>query len=614
MFVGHALGCRIKAMLSRSLLRRGIVAPPALACATGIPGANNCAPSKQDFKQARDAYQRGVKLESAKRLEEAFTQLDKASSLVPQSLQFLTAREMVKAQLVFDHVERGNVLLAAHQEAQAAAAFRSALQLDPENQFAQQRLRDALQLPLAATGVPEIVVDSPELRLLPGARRATFHYRGDVRGLFQELASAYGLTATFDESVTPRQVRFFLEDVDFFTALRLACQSTKNMWTALSGQQVLIAADSAENHRQLDRMSLRTFAMPAHTTSQEVNDLITAMRHMFDLKFVTPGQTANIIEVRAPQPVIEELTQLLDQLSAERPQVVLEVNVYEINHNLTRDMGVHVPNQFQLFNIPVAALAGLGGQNIQDLINQLIASGGINQAGSTAISALLAQLGGQGSSVFNQPLATFGGGLTFSGLSLDQFTATLSLNESWVRNLEHVTLRASQGNDATLHLGTRFPVLNGTYAPLANSAAISKVLGNQSYVAPFPSVSYEDLGLNIKAKAVIHPQGDVSLALELQERSLTGQSANGVPVISNREYNGSMNLRDGEPAVIAGELSTNDQHSLTGIPGLGGLPVLNQVMVNNTREVDDDELLIVITPHVVASRVPGTSEIWLSEK
>jgi hypothetical protein len=42
--------------------------------------------------------------------------------------------------------------------------------------------------------------------------------------------------------------------------------------------------------------------------------------------------------------------------------------------------------------------------------------------------------------------------------------------------------------------------------------------------------------------------------------------------------------------------------------------VLNQVMVNNTREVDDDELLIVITPHVVASRVPGTSEIWLSEK
>ena len=39
------------------------------------------------------------------------------------------------------------------------------------------------------------------------------------------------------------------------------------------------------------------------------------------------------------------------------------------------------PNTFNLYNIPAAALAGLGGQNIQQLINQLISSGGINQAG-----------------------------------------------------------------------------------------------------------------------------------------------------------------------------------------------------------------------------------------
>ena len=81
------------------------------------------------------------------------------------------------------------------------------------------------------------------------------------------------------------------------------------------------------------------------------------------------------------------------------------------------------------------------------------------------------------------------------------------------------------------------------------------VLGNQSYQAPFPSVSYEDLGLNVKAKPTIHGNGDVSLQLELQVRSLTGQSANGVPVISNQEYKGSINLQDGEPAVVAGEVT-----------------------------------------------------------
>ena len=96
---------------------------------------------------------------------------------------------------------------------------------------------------------------------------------------------------------------------------------------------------------------------------------------------------------------------------------MLDVRVYQINHTLMRNLGLQIPNQFQLFNIPAAALLALGGQNIQSLINQLIASGGINQANSQGISALLAQLQGQqsSSSVFSQPVATFGNGTTLMG-------------------------------------------------------------------------------------------------------------------------------------------------------------------------------------------------------
>jgi len=175
-------------------------------------------------------------------------------------------------------------------------------------------------------------------------------------------------------------------------------------------------------------------------------------------------------------------------------------------------------------------------------------------------------------------------------------------------------MRASQGNDATFHLGERYPVLNASYAPIFNSPQISQVLGNQTYVPPFPSVSYEDLGLNVKAKPVIHGDGSVSLDLELQVRSLTGQSNNGVPIISNREYKGSINLKDGEPAVVAGEVSRTDTLSMSGIPGLGFLPVLNQAMVTNTKESDSDELMIVITPHVLANFNRTTPEIWLGGK
>jgi type II secretory pathway component GspD/PulD (secretin) len=418
----------------------------------------------------------------------------------------------------------------------------------------------------------------------------------------------------FDDSVQAKQVRFNLDDVDFFTALKLACQVTKTMWAALDSHQMLIAADNVENHKQFDRMSLRTFILPAHSAPQEVTDLVTTLRNMFDLRFISSGLTADTLEVRGPQPIVEACAQLLEQLRSDRPQVMFDVQVFQINHQLTRNIGVHVPNTFNLFNIPAAALAGLGGQSIQDLINQLIASGGINQAGSSGLAGLLAQLTGQQNSIFSQPLATFGGGLTFMGLSLDQFSANLSVNESWVRSLENMNMRASQGNDATFHLGERFPILNASYAPIYNSPQISAVLGNQTYVPPFPSVSYEDLGLNFKAKPTVHGDGSVSVQLELQVRSLTGQSDNGVPVISNREYKGSITLKDGEPAVVAGEISQTDTLSMSGIPGLGFLPGLNQAMVNNTKKTNTDELMIVITPHVLSNTNRVSQEIWVTAK
>jgi Flp pilus assembly secretin CpaC len=104
----------------------------------------------------------------------------------------------------------------------------------------------------------------------------------------------------------------------------------------------------------------------------------------------------------------------------------------------------------------------------------------------------------------------------------------------------------------------------------------------------------------------------VSLKLSLQVRSLTGSSANGVPVISNEEYEGSIRLRDGEPAVIAGQITTNDEYSMAGIPGLQFLPGLNQALADNNRMKEEDELLIVITPHVVANHSRSTDAIWVT--
>ena len=589
---------------------------PPVSCANGLVGGINCIPTKKDLKDSREAFDHGVKLHNKQRLEEAFVQFDEAARLNPQNVEYLAAREAVKAKLVFQHIESGNLLLLQDARLRAAAEFKAAADLDPENKFAHERLQEATReaAPVLSQASLLPALESTEIHLQPTESRATFHFSGDTHSLFTQLASAYSLRVQFDDSVPSRPVVFNVDDVDFFTALKLACRVSKTMWAALDTTQVFIAADTPENHKRYDRMLLQTFLLPAHSTPQEATELITTMRNMFELRFVSSGQTANTVEVRGPAPAVRACATLMEQLGNPRPQVMFDIRVFQISHQLTRNIGVHIPNTFNLYNIPAAALAGLGGQSIQQLINQLISSGGINQLGNTALSGLLSQLGGQQNSIFSQPLATFGGGLTFMGLSLDQFSAALSVNESWVRSLENMSIRAGQGSDASFHLGERFPILNASYAPIFNSPQISAVLGNQSYIPPFPSVSYEDLGLNVKVKPTVHGDGSVTLQLEMQVRSLTGQSDNGVPVISNREYKGSITLKDGEPAFVAGEISRTDTLSMSGIPGLGAVPGLNQAMVSNSKQENQDELMIAITPHVLANFERTTPPIWISER
>lgn len=585
---------------------------PLVPCPQGSSGAVSCDPSKKELKDAGAAFALGLKLQRQKKLDEAFDHFETAARLAPKDVDYVTARELTRQQIVFEHLERGNTEMLQGRQIEALAEFRGALHLDPQNEFAQQRLRDALgEWAPKTRAAPQVVDDPGEIRVVPDSAQADFHYRGDGRGLLTQIASAFGVTATFDESVVSRGIRFDLGQADFYTAMAAACQMTHTFWTPLDHKQILVAAESAQNHRQFDRMALRTFYLPGVTTPQELNDVVNMLRSLLEIRLVNPQPRSSTIVVRAPRNLLDAATRLVEGLGDSRPQVMLDVHVYQISHSLTRNMGLQIPSNFKLFNIPAGALAALGGQNIQDLINQLIAGGGINQTNSEALSGLLAQLQGQQNSIFSQPVATFGNGLTLMGLSLGTAGAQLSLNESTVKSLEHATLRVAQGNDATFRVGSRFPIINASFAPVFNTPAIASVIQNDSFQAPFPSFTYEDIGLSIKAKPLVSGNSDVGLQLEIQFRSLTGQSINGVPVISNREYKGSINLMDGEPAVVAGSVSNSEQHSLSGIPGLGAVPGLNQAMVNNSKQTSEDELLIVITPRVVSREQNQNAEVWV---
>jgi len=575
-----------------------------------------CDPSKADLKRAEAAFSKGLKLEKEKQIEEAYDEFDTAARLAPRNVNYITALAVTREERVSDLLKRGNTDLEVGHQIEAQAEFRTALTLDPDNEFAKQRLQDSMSEWAPKTKRQLRTLENVGIiQVFPSDAQHDFHFRGDSRVLLTQVASAYGVSAQFDDSVVTRRVHFDLDSVDFYTAMRAAGEVTNTFWTPLSDKEVFIARESPESHRQYDRMGLRTFQLEGSPSREEVLQMTNLMRVIFEIRFVQQQADKGILTVRAPMAVLDAATEFLESFGRGRPQVLLDISVYDIDHQFARDLGLHLPNNFNLFNIPTAALAGLaglaGGSNIQSLINQLIASGGINQANSQAISGLLAQLQGQSSGIFSQPLATFGGGLTFMGLSLDHLTATLSRNESWVRLLDHAILRAGQGADATFKLGQRYPIINASFAPIFNTSAISQVLQNGSFQAPIPSFTYEDLGLNIKAKPAVTLNDDVQLDLEMQLRALAGSSENGVPVISNREYKGSINLVDGEPAIVASSVSVNEQNTLTGIPGLSQIPGLRQVGSITNKTEEDDEIMVVITPHIIDLESINSAEIWL---
>jgi len=556
------------------------------------------AEAKRDFKE-------GMKLKSAGKLDQAFRKFEQAAELDPHNLDYITAREFTRQQLVMEALERGNQAMLNHNEIVGMAEFRRAAEYDPTNDFALQRLRDSMPEELEPEPQKMRVVEqSTPIELQPSQAHHDFHFRGDAKALLTQVTQAYGVVAEFDDSVQQRRVRFDIEDVNFATAMEAATQVTKTFWVPLSSRQMLFAADNIENRRNLEHMSLRTFYLPDVSSEQQLNEMMNSLRVLLELRFIAAEKSQSTITIRAQQPIVEAAARLLESLSGGAPEVMLDMRVYEVSSSLMRQLGTALPTQFTMFNIGAGLLASLEaglGPNAQNLINQLIAGGGINQANSSAIQALLGQLQNQSNSILSSPFATFGGGLTLFGLSAGATGGTINfnLNDSTLRSLEHVTLRASQNNAATLKIGERYPIVNATFAPIYNTPAIAQVIGNASYIAPFPSFNFEDLGLVLKATPSIHGDRAVTLKLELAIRSLGTQNVNGLPIINNHEYNGIITVKDGESSVVTGLLSRMDALSLSGYPFLARVPALSYAASEHDKNGMDDELLVVITPHIV---------------
>jgi general secretion pathway protein D len=557
--------------------------------------------SKKDRQAAAQEFKRALDLQKAGQLEEALLAAGHACQLFPGNPEYMTAREALRQQAVGRHLEQGNRMAEAGNLSGAQAQFREALSMDPQNTYAQQRLHDVLPVDDPdRRRTLQLLASVDQIDLAPTPGPASIHVRGDTRSVYTQVGKIFGVTFRFDEAVTSRQLRLDLDNVDFHTAMQLIGKMSKTFWAPVSREEAIVASDTPELRRQYERQSVRTLYVGYVTTAAELNDIANILRNIFEITVVAVSPTHNTITVKAPRATVEAAASLIDNLMDVRPEILLEVQEFEFDTDEATKYGLNLPSSFVLFNIYSEIRRVLGG-DAQSIIDQLKKTGTINP--STIPVADLANLAG---SPLLSPFIFFGKGLGLTGLVVLPIVANFSETSSAVKTTERATLRALDGESATFRVGSRFPILTGSFSSLSLSA------NGRPGVTSTPQFQYQDLGLTVKAKPHYLSGGEVRLDLEFEVVGLGAASLNNIPELTNRSYKGNITVTEGEPSVIMAAVTDQEARTTTGYPGIGQLPVLSAIISSNSRQRDHNQIVVVITPHLIRKpfHETGASTIW----
>jgi general secretion pathway protein D len=561
-----------------------------LSCLIGSAAAEKVrpGPSSHDVKLAEKNFQHAIQLQKEGRIEEAFHEASTAAALVPSNLEYLTARELLRGRIAGNYIDRGNLLADIGETDEAGEQFKQALAMDPQNGYAQQRLHDVQPEDPEHEHVLQLLASVEDVNVTPNSGRQNFHVHGETRDLYEAIARAFGIGIDYDSSLTSHRVVFDVDSLDFYTAMRLAGKVTKTFWSPVSNKRVIVANDTQEMRRQLERMSLQTFRISDALTPADLTDVMNVLRSVFEVRLGSTIPAKNIITVRAPKSQMAIISAMLDELVRARPEVLLDIKAYELNYDKLRQYGLGLQTSFQIFNVFAAIYSALG-SGAGPIIDQLRKTGTIDPS-----KIPIASLGNIQNSPLLQPFIFFGKGWGLTGISVSPISGRLRESRSEIKNLEHVTLRSSTGVPATLTIGTRFPIQTSSFTNVGLSNQGLPVVG-----AAIPGVQYEDLGLTFKATPFLQTEDNVNMQLQLTIKGLGAQTINGNPVITNRDYSGSITVKDGEPSVVAGIVEEQFTRSTSGYPGVGQVPFLSGLLNTNSKEHSRTQILIVVTPHII---------------
>lgn len=113
-----------------------------------------------------------------------------------------------------------------------------------------------------------------------------------------------------------------------------------------------------------------------------------------------------------------------------------------------------------------------------------------------------------------------------------------------------------------------------------------------------------DQGIKVEITPFISPEGYVVMNLKPDYSTIKSTAPGGEYTLLTRRNLELENVRvkDGETLVLAGMIQEDERQSVVKMPILGDLPVVGPFFRRSTNDLSKEELVILITPHIVYSK------------
>jgi general secretion pathway protein D len=514
---------------------------------------------------ARSLYKQGQTAEARQDYDAAFDAYRKAMLEDPSDLRNRASCERTRLLASDQHVKRGNDLKQNGHITAALVEFLRATAIDPSNMAADQAIESLSEHITPApekTDIPQLPSDRVELAALAGPvelkpisdEPITLHMVEDSKIIYETVGKAAGINVLFDPEYTSKRISMDLSNTSLPDALRILATVSETFWKPVTRNTIFVAADTRAKRQQLEQEAVQVFYLANATQQTELNDVQTALRNVLvEAKLYSlPSQNAIVVRGTPDQLLLAE--QLVEDFDKARPEVVIDVSVLQVDRDKVRNIGLQWPQTLSA-TLTTTSTASGATLTLNDLAN-----------------------------------------LTAKNFSLTVGTAEaeILLTDSDTRILQNPRLRATDGQKANLKIGERIPIATGSYQTGAATAIVSSLVNTQ--------FQYIDVGVNMEMQPTIHYNGDVSLKVKVEISSETGSTTiSGVtePIIGQQSVEETIRLKEGESNILGGLLQEQNNRTVSGTPGLGEIPGLKYLFSTQQHEVQHEEIVFLITPHLV---------------